>query len=151
MGVFFSLANGIGRILWGLISDKIGRKTSLTLMFLLQGTVMLAFYPMGFRVELLYLAATLAGFNFGGNFALFPAATADFFGNRTVGLNYGWVFSSYGVGGIVGPVVAGQFGDYAQRSGEIGAWFTPFLIVGIACFIAAGLAILLRPPVYRQN
>jgi MFS transporter, OFA family, oxalate/formate antiporter len=150
MGVCFALANGFGRILWGLISDKLGRKPSLIVLFLVQGAVMMLFYPMGFRAELLYVAAALAGFNFGGCFALFPAATADFFGNKNVGPNYGWVFTSYGVGGIVGPIVAGKFGDYARASGQISQWLTPFVIVGAACFLAAGLALALKPPHHKN-
>jgi OFA family oxalate/formate antiporter-like MFS transporter len=146
MAVYFALANGLGRIAWGMISDLLGRKASLFLMFLIQGVVMLLFYQMGFHVSLLYLAAALAGFNFGGNFALFPAATADFFGNKNVGPNYGWVFTSYGVGGIVGPIIAGKFGDFARESGQINAWLTPFIIVGVACLVAAALSLMLKAP-----
>jgi OFA family oxalate/formate antiporter-like MFS transporter len=145
MGVFFALANGIGRIAWGTISDKLGRKISLFLMCLVQGVVMLLFFKMGTNVALLYLGATIIGFNFGGNFALFPAATADFFGNKNVGSNYPWVFLSYGVGGIVGPILGGKFGEMAKGA-EIGAWATPFLIGGVACLAAAALALMLKPP-----
>ena len=144
MAIFFSLANGIGRIAWGVISDKIGRKISLFLMCLLQGIIMLLFYKMGSKEGLFYLGATIIGFNFGGNFALFPAATADFFGNKTVGHNYGWVFTAYGVGGIVGPYIGGYFKD-AAKGGDVSAWATPFMIAGIACILAAGLALFLKP------
>jgi OFA family oxalate/formate antiporter-like MFS transporter len=150
MGVCFALANGFGRIAWGMMSDKFGRKLSLFAMFVVQGIVMLLFYPAGFHEELLYVAATLAGFNFGGCFALFPAATADFFGNRNVGPNYGWVFTSYGIGGIVGPIVAGKFGDFARSSGRIDQWLTPFILVGVACLVAAVLALTLKPPAPRK-
>jgi OFA family oxalate/formate antiporter-like MFS transporter len=153
MAVFFALANGLGRIGWGMISDKLGRKASLFVMFLLQGIVMLLFYQMGFNVWTLYLGAAVIGFNFGGNFALFPAATADCFGNKNVGTNYGWVFTSYGVGGIVGPVIGGRFREAAsqaaeQAGGQIdpSAWATPFIIAGIACLAAAGLALALHSP-----
>jgi MFS family permease len=149
MGVFFALANGLGRIAWGVVSDKLGRKLSLIAMFALQGVVMLLFYRMGFRTELLYLGAALIGFNFGGNFALFPAATADFFGNKTVGLNYGWVFTAYGIGGIVGPLIGGYFGDVAKEAGELSAWSTPFLIAGIACLAASALALTLKAPSHK--
>lgn len=152
MGVFFALANGVGRIGWGMISDRIGRKLSLFLMLGLQGAVMLVFYQMGFNAWLLYLGAAVIGFNFGGNFALFPAATADYFGNKTVGRNYGWVFSAYGVGGIVGPVLAGYFKEAAKAKEAVekivdpGAWTAPFMIAGIACLAAALLALTLRAP-----
>jgi MFS transporter, OFA family, oxalate/formate antiporter len=150
IAVCFALANGFGRILWGLISDRIGRKASLIIMFLLQSAVMFLFYTMGFHRELLWVAATLAGFNFGGCFALFAAATADFFGNKNVGVNYGWVFSAYGIGGIVGPIVAGKFGDMAKTSGQISQWLTPFLMVGTACLVAAVLAMMLKPPTHKD-
>ena len=144
MAVFFALANGIGRIAWGMISDRIGRKTSLFLMCLSQGVVMLVFYKMGSTVPLLYVGSAIIGFNFGGNFALFPAATADFFGNKTVGHNYGWVFTAYGIGGIAGPYLGGYFKSTAA-SGDVSAWLIPFVIAGIASIAAAGIALLLKP------
>lgn len=143
MAVFFALANGLGRIGWGTISDRLGRRLSLFLMLFSQGVVMLLFYRMGFSVPLLYLGSTIIGFNFGGNFALFPAATADLFGNRNVGTNYGWVFTAYGVGGIVGPVLAGHFRSIAE-GGDPTAWITPFLVAGLACLVASILTLMLR-------
>jgi OFA family oxalate/formate antiporter-like MFS transporter len=147
MGVFFAIFNGVGRIAWGLISDKLGRKLSLFLMLGLQGGMMIAFYYMGGLKELFFLGAAVIGFNFGGNFALFPAATADYFGNKTVGKNYGWVFLAYGVGGIVGPIMAGRFKDAAVQAGlGVQGWLKPFVIAGVACLVAAVLAMLLRAP-----
>ena len=150
-GVFGALANGVGRIVWGLVSDKIGRKLSLFLMLGSQGIVMLLFYQMGFNEQLLYLGAAIIGFNFGGNFALFPAATADFFGNKTVGTNYGWVFTAYGVGGILGPYLGGRFGDAATSSGQVSAWMTPFIIAGVACLVCAVIALTLKPPKHQHQ
>lgn len=139
MGLFYALMNGLGRIIWGSLSDKLGRKNSIVLMCLLQGTIMIAFYFIGAMEWGLYLGAAIIGFNFGGNFALFPAATADFFGNKNVGTNYPWVFMAYGVGGIVGPILGGAMGDAK-------IWMWAFIPAGIACFIAAGIAMLLKPP-----
>lgn len=134
MAVFYSLANGIGRIAWGAISDKIGRKDSLTLMCAVQGLVMIAFAWMGGIPALLYLGTTIIGFNYGGSFALFPTLTGDLFGTEHVGENYGWVFTSYGVGGIIGPVMAAGIRD------ALGSWMSGFLISGVACLIAAVIA-----------
>lgn len=139
MAVFYSLANGIGRIVWGTLSDKIGRKVSLFIMCLTQGIMMLLFYAMGANQYLLYLGATIIGFNFGGNFALFPTATADFFGTKNIGMNYPFVFTAYGIGGIIGPIMAGII------SGK-GSWLPAFVICGVACIIASVIGLVLKPP-----
>jgi len=149
MAVFFAIANATGRIVWGSVSDKLGRKMSLFAMFLFQGVMLLLFYSMGSQETLFYLGALLIGFNFGGNFALFPAATADYFGNKTVGLNYGWVFTAYGVGGIAGPIMAGHFKDQVKTLG-ITAWQTPFMVAGVLCLVAAILALTLKAPHSKQ-
>jgi len=142
----YAILNGLGRIIWGVISDKIGRKLSIFLMCLLQGIIMLLLFKMGAHTTTLIAAAAIIGFNFGGNFALFPAATADFFGNSTVGKNYGYVFFGYGIAGIAGPQIAGLFKDAAKGAGTPDAWLTPFIIAGIACIAGAVLILLAKAP-----
>jgi len=137
--LFYSLSNGIGRIVWGAVSDKIGRKWAFVSMFGLQGIVMILFFFVGGYEYPLYIAAAIIGFNFGGNFALFPSATADFFGNKSVGLNYGWVFLSYGFGGLIGPTIGGMMGDM-----EMWAW--AFIPAGVLCLIACATALMLKAP-----
>ncbi|RLD81278.1 MAG: MFS transporter [Bacteroidetes bacterium] len=139
MAVFFSLANGLGRILWGMMSDKIGRKTSIIIMTATQGIIVILFTFMAGNEILLYIGATLIGFNFGGNFALFPTITADTFGTKNVGQNYPFIFLSYGVGGILGPMLGGRLGDL----GNFGLAFT---ITGVAVLIGTVLTILLKTP-----
>ncbi|MBF0264275.1 MAG: OFA family MFS transporter [Gammaproteobacteria bacterium] len=139
MALFFSIANGIGRIAWGTLSDKLGRKNSVLLMAGSQGIILLAFTYMAGNEYLLYLGATLIGFNFGGNFALFPALTADEFGNRAVGQNYPYIFLSYGVGGIIFPILGGMLGD-------LGNFSLAFTICGIACLIGAVAIAIVFPP-----
>lgn len=139
MAVFFSLANGLGRIVWGVLSDKLGRKNSVFIMALTQGIVVLLFTRMAGIPVLLYLGATIIGFNFGGNFSLFPALTADLFGNKNIGLNYPYVFLSYGVGGILGPILGGMLGDL----GNFGLAFT---ICGVLCLVGALLTIMIKQP-----
>ncbi|HUV35396.1 MAG TPA: OFA family MFS transporter [Patescibacteria group bacterium] len=141
---WYAILNGLGRIFWGTVSDKIGRKLALILMCAFQGVIMLLFFKMGQSFAGLVIGACIIGFNFGGNFALFPAATADFFGNKNVGTNYGWVFSAYGVAGIAGPQVAGYFKD-AAKGGDVGAWWMPFVIAACSCFVAAVIGLMLRP------
>jgi MFS transporter, OFA family, oxalate/formate antiporter len=139
MAVFFSLANGIGRIAWGAMSDKLGRKTSVVIMTATQGILVIAFPYMAGTTALLYLGATLVGFNFGGNFALFPTTTANIFGAKFIGQNYGWVFLAYGVGGIVGPIMGGKLGD-------LNNFPLAFTIAGVGCLVAAAIAFSLKPP-----
>lgn len=143
MGLFYALLNGLGRIIWGSASDKLGRKNSIAIMCFLQGITMIAFYFIGGKEWGLYLGAAIIGFNFGGNFALFPAATADYFGNKNVGTNYPWVFMAYGLGGIIGPILGGAMGDAKN-------WMGAFIPAGIACIIAAFLALALKPPKEAQ-
>jgi len=139
----YAILNGLGRIVWGTASDKLGRKLALFLMCLIQGIMMLSFFKIGTSQAGLIIGAGIIGFNFGGNFALFPVATADFFGNKNVGTNYPWVFLAYGVAGIVGPQIAAHF---QKNAVDVTAWQTPFVIAGIACLVAAALAILLKAP-----
>jgi MFS transporter, OFA family, oxalate/formate antiporter len=139
MGLFYALMNGLGRIIWGSLSDTLGRKNAIVAMTALQGLMMLAFYFIGGSEWGLYIGAAVIGFNFGGNFALFPAATADYFGNRNVGTNYPWVFMAYGVGGLVGPILGGAMGDAK-------AWMWAFIPAGIACLVMAAIDLKLRPP-----
>ena len=73
----------------------------------------------------------------GGSFALFPAITADYFGNRKVGSNYGWIFTAYGVAGLAGPLLAGYFKDAAQGAADPQVWMTPFIIAGSICLLGA--------------
>jgi MFS family permease len=115
-------------------------------MCLLQGIIMLLLYRLGSTTATFIVAAAIIGFNFGGNFALFPAATADFFGNKTVGKNYGFVFFAYGIAGIAGPQIAGLFKDAAQGAETPSAWLTPFIIAGVACIIGAVIILLAKPP-----
>ncbi len=138
MAVFFSLANGIGRIVWGMLSDKLGRKTSIIIMTATQGILVILFTYMAGSEILLYLGATLIGFNFGGNFALFPTITADTFGAKNVGQNYPFVFLAYGVGGILGPILGGIMGD-------MGNFPMAFTISGIAVLFGTVLMLMVKP------
>jgi len=144
---WYAIFNGLGRIVWGTISDKIGRKRSIFIMCMIQGFVMLIFYNLGGVAVGLIIASCIIGFNFGGNFALFPAITADYFGDRNIGLNYGYVFFSYGIAGIIGPQLAGVFKDIAKDVNDPSIWITPFVIAGIACILGGILILISKQPI----
>jgi OFA family oxalate/formate antiporter-like MFS transporter len=137
--VIFAIFNAIGRIGWGKISDSIGhavncdhhgRKKSLVLMAASQGICVIAFPYVAGMEYTLYLFAALIGFNFGGNFALFPAITTDTFGHKFFGQNYGYVFLAYGAGGTLGPMLGGYLGD-------TGNFLLAFIITGAMNLVAA--------------
>lgn len=146
---WYAIFNGVGRIAWGSISDRIGRKTTITLMAALQGLTMLLTYHVFIsfgHVNGFIIAAALIGFNYGGSFALFPAITADYFGNKNVGSNYGWMFTAYGIAGLAGPLLAGYFKDAAQGASQPAVWMTPFIIAGGVCLLGAVIMALTTRP-----
>jgi OFA family oxalate/formate antiporter-like MFS transporter len=128
-----SLLNAAGRIVWGATSDKLGRENTMILMFSVLAVGMFAFAYMSTITISWYAVmaiASLIGFCFGGNFALFPSATADFFGNKNVGKNYGVMFTAYGIAGITGAFVAGPIVDITT------SYFFAFIVTGILAIIA---------------
>lgn len=137
MAVFFSLANGLGRISWGTVSDKLGRKASVMLLAASQGGWFLIFPFLAGNEFTLYLGATLIGFNFGGNFSLFPTLTADLFGARTVGNNYPVMNLAFGLGGILGPTFGGYMGD-------MGNFPLAFTVCGVLCITGALFVAMVR-------
>jgi|CXWL01.1.fsa_nt_gi OFA family oxalate/formate antiporter-like MFS transporter len=128
--------NALGRVIWGLISDRIGRSVTMTLMFVFQGLTLLSLATLDSETELA-IGAACVGFNFGGNFALFPSLTADLFGTKNFGANYGWVFTSYGVAGVFGVWV----GNFAQQ--VTGSYFAAFATAALLCFFSAGLSLVI--------
>ena len=137
---WYAIFNGLGRIAWGSISDRMGRRPTIILMSALQGITMLMTYHVFISFGMVYgfiFAAALIGFNYGGAFALFPAITADYFGNKNVGSNYGWMFTAYGIAGLAGPLLAGHFKDAAQGAAQSSVWMTPFIIAGVVCLLGA--------------
>ncbi|MHA2052735.1 MAG: L-lactate MFS transporter [Candidatus Hodarchaeales archaeon] len=138
-----AIFNAGGRIFWGTVSDKINRTPTMIIMFSLLTIAMLTF---GFQTDmfLLTVIACVIGLCFGGNFALFPSTTADYFGIKNVGNNYGFVFSAYGVAGILGAIIPTIAIQVIKGSGTsiTGASYAPaFLICAFGAIIAVGLAV----------
>jgi len=107
-------------------------------MTLTQGIFVILFTYMAGNVALLFIGATLIGFNFGGNFALFPAITADIFGAKNIGQNYPYIFLAYGLGGVLGPILGGMLGD-------MGNFSIAFTISGILVLLGFVLMIFIKP------
>jgi OFA family oxalate/formate antiporter-like MFS transporter len=100
-----AIGNAAGRIIAGVISDKIGRRATLIIMLSFQTILMLLAIPLVGAEHaspiLLVLLATFIGFNYGTNLSLFPSVTKDNWGLKNFGINYGMVFTAWGVGGLV--------------------------------------------------
>jgi OFA family oxalate/formate antiporter-like MFS transporter len=129
-----AIFNALGRIFWGKISDLIDRPRAMMIMFLAQGMAFMLLVSVESHAAV-FLASAWVGLNFGGLFALFPSATADYFGTKNLGVNYGWIFTAYGVAGILGPVVGGVLYDATHQ------YIMAFVFAGILCFVAAGSSV----------
>ncbi len=104
------LGGFLGRLIMGPLSDRYGRT------FVLGGCLVLeAIAFVGFSrstgLALLYPAAVLFGFAYGGTTALFPAIVGDFYGRLAVGAIVGFIFSVAGSMAAIGPVAAGYIFD----------------------------------------
>ncbi len=134
--VFIAFFNAAGRIFWGMISDKIGRKNALKLMYLLTSLTMLYLAIGNLNYPLFIVAVSIVGFAFGGFLAVFPSKTADYFGLENIGVNYGIMYQAYGISAFIGPVIA-NFVPLKQA----------FIITAILSLFAIGMTFLLKLPV----
>lgn len=119
---FIGLANATGRVVWGTISDKIGRYNTLMVMFLFSGAGLVALY-FTHDLPLFMVGICLIAASYGGVFGLFPSITADRFGIKNLSMNYGVVMTGLSIGAFIGPQIAA----YAvQQSG--GSYNLAFII-----------------------
>jgi len=108
--VVLAIFNTLGRIIGGLVSDKIGHKNAMRVIFLLQA-VNMVFFSQYTTTGTLAIGVSIAGLCYGALFSVFPAATADYYGIKNLGVNYGLVFTSWGIGGVIGPMLAARILD----------------------------------------
>jgi MFS family permease len=141
---FIALFNGLGRFFWGAVSDRIGRNMAYVLIY---GTQVIIFFVVG-GLHTLWLVAALFAIvllDYGGGFGTMPSFTADYFGTKYMGVNYGWILLAWGVGGIVGPIFVALVKD---RTGS----FTGALpVIAVILLAAAFLPIVTRKPGERRE
>jgi OFA family oxalate/formate antiporter-like MFS transporter len=131
--------NTLGRFLSGPLSDRIGRSHAMMAAFLLQALNMFLFaqYHSPLAIS---LGAALTGLCYGAIFTLMPAATADFYGLRHLGVNYGFVFTGFGVAGVLGSLLGGRIRDL------FGSYSIAYNICAIMLLVATTLAFTIRAP-----
>lgn len=140
--VVLAIFNATGRITGGFLSDKVGRTNAMYLAFGLQAINMFlfAFYN---SIPLLVLGTAVAGLSYGAIFSLFPAITADFFGIKNLGVNYGIIFTGWGVAGVIGPIIGGRVADLT------GTYNVSYLVAGVMLVIGVLLVKLIKAPVQK--
>jgi OFA family oxalate/formate antiporter-like MFS transporter len=139
-----AIFNTLGRVVSGFLSDRIGRTQTMVLAFALQAVNMFAFAYYTSPAWLVFGSA-FAGLCYGTIFTLMPAATADFYGVRNLGVNYGLVFTAFGVAGVLGPLLGGRIRDLA------GSYSMSYTISACLLLLAAALAFATRAPKDEQD
>ena len=136
---FLAITNMAGRICGGFLSDKIGRINVLFLVFVLQILNMLGFMVYS-NLPTLLVGIVGAGFCFGALLSVFPALTAEQYGLKNYGANYGIVYLAWGLSGVGAPVLAAYIRD------TTGTFTAAYLICA-----AMMVAMLLLNFVFRAN
>jgi len=111
-----AVGNAGGRILSGWLSDALGRLTTLRVMVLGSAVAMPALFIWREQVLLLYVLVAVVYWCYGTQLSVFASTTADLYGTRNLGMNYGLLFTAWGAAGIIGPIIAARvfdaLGDY---------------------------------------
>src|SRR5713101_4713813 len=130
-------ANASGRILSGWLSDALGRLNVLRLMIGISAVAMPILYRVGGNVALLYLMVFVVYWCYGTQLSVNASTTSDFWGTKNAGVNYGLLFTSWGVAGIIGPRIGGKFFDkYHNYEYAFYTW-SGLAVVALRCELAA--------------
>jgi OFA family oxalate/formate antiporter-like MFS transporter len=144
-----AIGNGSGRVLYGGLSDKIGRKAVLIIAFVFQAVLVfvLSFVvkdsPLA-NVPLLMVLVALIGVNYGANLSVFPAITKDYYGLKNFAMNYGIVYTAWGLGGFMLSQLAGSMKD------TYGNFNNAYLLSAVLLVIAAVLMAMMKTP-HKNN
>lgn len=153
--VGLAIGNGAGRVVAGMLSDKLGRNMTLLLFFLLQAGTIFGLSVVSGQEHpsqiLLIVLAAMVGANYGSNLSLFPSITKDFFGLKNFGMNYGLVFTSWGIGGYVLAQFASKVYD-GKIVPEWGGSYKFAFYTSVALLILAGImTFIVKPPRHTEE
>ena len=128
--LIISMCNSLGRLFWGIASDRLGRKR--TIIVLLLGSCALSALVGSANGYFIYVLIGLIGFFYGGFLSTFPSLTADLFGPKHMATNYGMVLLGFGMGAVASSYIAGYYKNVAAQD---------IALMSPAFFIAAGCAL----------
>jgi MFS transporter, OFA family, oxalate/formate antiporter len=133
------LANGAGRILWGLFSDFVGREMAMFIPFVLQALCLIAMLKFGRTSGNMFIVTMVSVFfTWGSMFSLFPAIIGDYYGAQCATSNYGFLYTAKGVASIGGGGIA------AALYVKYGNWDAAFYITAILTLVSALCILALR-------
>ena len=132
-----AFGNAGGRILSGWLSDMLGRLTTLRIMVLASAVAMPALFIWQHQVLLFYILVVAVYWCYGTQLSVFASATADLYGTRNLGLNYGVLFTAWGAAGILGPMIAARVYD---ASGEYRYAFYAASGLAVVAFVSLTFA-----------
>jgi len=133
------LANGSARILWGCVSDHLGREWTMFTAFLLQSIFLVAATTLGRTSDFLFVTLMVLVFlTWGEIYVLFPAVLADLYGSKSSALNYSFLYSAKGFASLLGAGIAASLFE------KTGTWDYAFFGGAGLAFCAALLALVIR-------
>jgi len=135
-----SMFNSIGRLFWGMVSDKLGRKN--TIIILLSGNAVLSLFVNAAEGYWIYILIALIGLFYGGLLSNFPSLTADLFGAKYMSTNYGFVLLGFGLGAVISSQIAGYYRNVAIS--DISLMFPAFVIASCCAVAAIVLMVILK-------
>jgi OFA family oxalate/formate antiporter-like MFS transporter len=132
-----AIGNASGRILSGWMSDALGRLNVLRLMIAISMIAMPILYQVGSNVAALYVVVFIVYWCYGTQLSVNGSTAADFWGTKNAGINYGMLFTAWGVAGIIGPRIGGVLFDKYKNYQM--AFYTAAVLAAIAllCELAA--------------
>jgi MFS family permease len=141
-----AIGNDDGRIAAGLLSDKIGRRWTFMLIqtALMSVAILITKFTDGAKYVIV-LVATLIGFNYGANLSLFPSLTKELWGLKSFGMNYGMLFTAWGVGGLVLPKVQQILFNASKDAAGKGNYASSFMLAGGLLIAGTALTFLIKP------
>jgi len=137
--VLTPLANGSSRILWGAVSDYLGREWSMFTAFLLQAIFLVAATTLGRSGDAFFVILMVLVFlTWGELYVLFPAVLADLYGSKNSALNYSFLYSAKGFASLLGSGIAATLFE------KTGTWNYAFYGSAALALLSALMALYVR-------